>query len=95
MALPKLKLFGNLSLTNIKDALAKAPEKKTKYKEEDQIKVNAVQWEDGGISISLNYKDAAGEWQRINLGNLRVSTLDSAPAASAPVQSSGPFDSPF
>lgn len=95
MAQPQKKLFGNLSIDGIKDALAKAPEKKTEYKGENQLKVNAVEWEDGGISISLNYKDAAGEWQRINLGNLRVSTLDSAPVGGGSVQSAGPFDSPF
>ena len=89
------KLFGNLSLTGIKEALAKKPEAKTKYKEEDQIKVNAVEWEDGGISISINYKDASDQWQRINLGNLRVSTLDDAPAAAPANNSASPFDSPF
>lgn len=88
------KLFGNLSLTGIKEALGKAPEKKTTYKEDEQIKVNAVQWEDGGISISINYKDASDQWQRINLGNLRVSTLDDAPAAPTN-NTSSPFDSPF
>ena len=92
----KTKLFGNLSLTGIKKALQVKPEAKTTYKEDDQIKVNAVEWEDGGISISINYKDANDEWQRINLGNLRVSTLDAAPEAVAPASNSGsPFDSPF
>ena len=90
------KLFGNLSLTGIKKALQAKPEAKTTYKEDEQIKVNGVEWEDGGISISINYKDANDEWQRINLGNLRVSTLDDAPKA-APAVSGNPFgdDSPF
>lgn len=91
MAQVQKRLFGNLSIDGIKDALQKAPEKKTEYKGEEQLKVNAVEWEDGGISISLNYKDAAGEWQRVNLGNLRVSTLDDAPASATTQDFGSPF----
>ena len=91
------KLFGNLSLTGIKKALQAKPEAKTTYKEDEQIKVNAVQWEDGGISISINYK-VGDNWERINLGNLRVSTLDDAPQAAPAAAGENPFGgggSPF
>ena len=94
MATVKKKLFGSLNITGIKEALQKAPEKKDEYKGDDQLKVNAVEWEDGGISISLSYKDAADQWQRISLGNLRVSTLDNGSTsafASAPVIDDSPF----
>ena len=87
----KTKLFGNLSLTGIKKALQVKPEAKTTYKEDEQIKVNGVEWEDGGISISISYK-VGDNWERINLGNLRVSTLDAAPETVAPAQD---FGSPF
>ena len=92
MANIKRKLFGNINIDGVKEAFKKAPEKKTTYKDQEQLKVNAVEWEDGGITISINYKEGE-EWQRINLGNLRVSTLDDAPASA--VANDNDFGSPF
>ena len=69
----KRKLFGNLSLDGIKKAVVDLPAKVGEYKGDKQLKVSAVEFDDGGIAISIwdNEKKEA-----IKLGNLRLSTLD-------------------
>ena len=76
---PKLKFFGNLSLSGIKKAVTDIPAKVGEYKGDKQLKVTAAQWDDGGISIEV--WDAEKK-ESIKLGNLRVSTLDGAPKSS-------------
>ena len=77
MAGPKQKFFGSLSLDGIKEAVTTVPAKvDTHEKYGKQLKVNAAQWDDGGISLSL--WDAENK-KEIKLGNLRVSTFNDAP----------------
>ena len=93
MAGPVKKLFGNLSLDGIKKAVVGLPNKVDEYKGEKQLKVQAAEWDDGGISISI--WDAENKVS-IKLGNLRVSTLDNnnsftAPAAGTKTNDDLPF----
>ena len=95
MAGPVKKFFGNLSLDGIKKAVLELPGKvDNNEKYGKQLKVQAAQWEDGGISISL--------WDGENkvsipLGNLRVSKFDdNASSFSAPATKELPEgDLPF
>ncbi len=80
MGAPKTKYFGNLSLDGIKKAVVEIPAKKTEYKGEQQLKVNAAMWDDGNISLSIWNAEKKEE---IKLGNLRVSTLDNAQSTAA------------
>ena len=90
MAGPVKKLFGSLSLDGIKKAVETVPTKIGEYKGEKQLKVNAAEWDDGGISISI--WDAEKK-ESIRIGNLRISTLDGSPAAKA--ENSAADDLPF
>lgn len=88
---PKLKLFGSLSLDNIKKVVTNVPAKVGDYKGEKQIKVTAAQWDDNGISIEV--WDAEKK-ESIKIGNLRVSTLDGNSFSPPPAESSN-NDLPF
>lgn len=68
------KIWGSLSLDKIKEVKQKAP-KRFKNSEQygNQMTFDARQWDDGGISLSASYQDESGEWQRITLGNIRLS----------------------
>ncbi len=77
MGAPVKKLFGSLSLDGIKKAVTEVPSKVGEYKGEKQLKVSAAEWEDGGISLTI--WDAEKK-ESIRIGNLRISTLDDAPA---------------
>jgi len=86
----KQKYFGSLSLDGIKKAVTEVPAKVGEYKGEKQLKVNAAQFDDDGIALSIwdNEKKEA-----IKIGNLRVSTLEgnSAPAQSTQTDNDLPF----
>ena len=90
MSGPKQKLFGSLSLSGIKKAVNQIPNKVGEYKGDKQLKVNAAQWDDGGISIEI--WDAEKK-ESIKLGNLRISTLDSPKKVES--SDSGNDDLPF
>lgn len=74
MNLTDKKLWGSLSLDKIKEIKAKAPKR---FKSSDQygmqMTFDAKQWDDGGLSLSVSYQDESGEWQRIPVGNIRIS----------------------
>ena len=102
MDLSQVKLWGSLQLDKIKEAAQLAPKKFKKSEQYgNQMTFDAKQWDDGGISLSVSYQKADGNWERINIGNIRISNDQSgagsgnAASASAPVASESPFDSPF
>lgn len=91
------KLWGSINLDNIKEAKEKAPKKFKNNDYGNQMTFDARQWEDGGISLSVSYQDANGEWQRINIGNVRISNDQgqAAPAQQAAPAPSNDTDLPF
>ena len=100
MDLLNKKLWGSLSLDKIGEAKQKAP-KRFKNSEQygSQMTFDARQWDDGGISISVSYQDEKGEWQRIPIGNVRISK-DQGEAKNTPFQPAastggGGSDMPF
>ena len=99
MNLQDKKLWGSLSLDNIKKAKQNAP-KKFKNSEQygAQMTFDAKQWDDGGISLSVSYQDANGEWHRINVGSIRISKDQPSTANtgfSAPTPPAANDDFPF
>ena len=90
MAQPKQKFFGNLLTNGLKEAF-KVDSAKSEYNGEPQLKIQAAQWEDGNISITV--WDGANK-KSIKLGQLRVSTLDGASSPAAKVEDSNE-DLPF
>lgn len=102
MNLQGKKLWGSLSLDKIKEAKQKAPQRfKDSDKYGNQMTFDARQWDDGGISISVSYKDDSEQWQRIPIGNVRLSKDQDGGGASATntpyekKESSGGGDFPF
>lgn len=102
MDLSNKKLWGSLSLDGIKTAKEKAPKRFKNHEQYgNQMTFDAKQWDDGGITLSVSYQDESGNWQRINVGNIRISkdqpstenTGFSAPAAATPAAESN--DLPF
>lgn len=90
------KLWGSLSLDEIANAKAKAPNKfKNNDKYGNQMTFDARQWDDGGISLSVSYKDEAEQWQRINIGRIMVSKDQGQPAQQQQSTNSGGADLPF
>lgn len=86
MDLSNKKLWGSLSLDGIKDAKGKSPKR---FKNSDQygqqMTFDAKQWEDGGISLSVSYQDESEQWQRIHVGNIRISK-DQGESTNTPFQ---------
>ena len=67
---PKEKFFGSLNLDGIGKAVKSAPDK---VKESDfgrELKIQAAQWDDDGISISVYNAETK---ENIKIGNLKVS----------------------
>ena len=70
---PSEKFWGSLNLDKLKEAVLGAPSKiKEDEKYGKQLYIDAAQWEDGGISISVYDKESQ---QRFSIGNLRVSNF--------------------
>ena len=87
----KEKFFGNISI----DEVGKAKSLFTDHdKYGKQLKIQATQWEDGGISITAYNKETK---ESFKIGNLRVSQFKdnnnsfSAPAANQPTENDLPF----
>ena len=93
MAGPKQKFFGSLSLDGIKKAVVEVSSKVDEHeKYGKQLKVQAAQWDDGAISITL--WDAEKK-ESINLGRLMISKFDDnvtqQPNLSTPEEGDLPF----
>lgn len=95
MNLTDKKIWGSLSLDKIKEAKAKAPKKFTQSDTYgSQLVFDAKQWDDGGITLSVSYKDESDQWQRIAIGNIRLSkdqTGAKPAAAASPFGDESPF----
>jgi len=90
MANIKEKFFGNISIDEVgkSKGLFTDDEKYGK-----QLKVQATQWEDGGISITAWNKETK---ESFKIGNLRISQFKdnnsfSAPPANQPTENDLPF----
>ena len=72
-------MFGSISIDGIKEAKSRVPAKfQSHEKYGNQLKVSAVEFEDGNISLSIWDADKK---EAIKLGTLMTSTLDDAPKA--------------
>ena len=95
MAGPKQKFFGSLSFDGLKEAGKIEGKVTTHEKYGKQLKIQAAQWDDDGISISVYNPETQ---ESIKVGNLRVSTFnnnDSKPQDAAPVAKEAEGDLPF
>ena len=82
MAGPKQKFFGSISLDEVGKACKIDGKMTTHEKYGRQLKIQAAQWDDDGLSLSVYDPEKK---ESVKIGNLRVSTFtDSTPRDAAP-----------